>query len=74
MTRLVIALVHWRVTGFRRPVDEEGERGVREGLFTHVFVERDGIWEITASHNAIQRTIAGHRHRAKGPMGCYKKV
>ncbi len=44
---LVIATVYWRVKGFK-----VGE-AIREGIFTQVFVQQGGKWEITASQNTL---------------------
>ena len=51
---LVIAIVKWRVDGFRQPGFDVRLPGVtREGIFTHVFLLRDSQWEIVASQNTL---------------------
>jgi uncharacterized protein (TIGR02246 family) len=49
---LVIALVRWRLEGFRQSLNGPGE--TREGIFTHVFIYLGDRWEITASHNTLK--------------------
>lgn len=49
---LVVALVHWKLTGhsdarFENPLD------IREGLFTQIFINTHNKWEITASQNTL---------------------
>jgi uncharacterized protein (TIGR02246 family) len=44
---LVIATVHWRVKGFKKP------DVTRDGIFTQVFVQQADKWEITASQNTL---------------------
>lgn len=52
---LVIANVFWRVHGFRTPGSDLSSPGeTREGVFTHVFVQQHGKWEITASQNTLK--------------------
>lgn len=51
---LVIALVRWRVEGFRDPGSDMSQPGnSREGIFTQVFIKQNGKWEITASQNTV---------------------
>ena len=51
---LVIALVKWKVDGFRQPGSDMRLPGVtREGIFTQVFLLRDHQWEIVASQNTL---------------------
>lgn len=48
---LVIALVKWRLHGFRKPGSDVTE--VREGIITNVFIDQGGRWMITASQNTL---------------------
>ncbi len=51
---LVIALVKWRLRGFRNPgtsLDCPGE--TRDGIFTQVFINVEGQWKITSSQNTL---------------------
>lgn len=48
---LVIAIVKWRLEGFRKPGSEATE--TREGIFTHVFINQRNKWEITATQNTL---------------------
>lgn len=51
---LVIALVRWKVEGFRNPcydINKSGE--TREGIFTQVFINQNNKWQITASQNTL---------------------
>lgn len=51
---VVIALVRWKCQGFRHPLADLSKPGeTREGIFTQVFLHRDGKWEITASQNTL---------------------
>ncbi len=51
---LVIALVHWKLDGFYRPNQDRSSSGeIRYGRFTHVFIKREGKWEITATQNTL---------------------
>jgi uncharacterized protein (TIGR02246 family) len=47
---LVIALVRWRVDGFRNP---GSSNMTQDGIFTHVFVNKGQKWEITAAQNTL---------------------
>lgn len=52
---LVIATVFWKLNGFRTPGSDLKLPGeVREGVFTHVLVQTNGKWEITASQNTLK--------------------
>lgn len=51
---LVVAIVHWRVSGFRTPRSDMNKPAeTREGLFSHVFIKNDDKWEITATQNTL---------------------
>jgi uncharacterized protein (TIGR02246 family) len=51
---LIIALVHWRLEGYRNLTSDENEpTETREGIFTHVFVQFDKTWKIVASQNTL---------------------
>ncbi len=51
---LVIALVFWRLVGYRTPRSDMNKPGeIREGIFTHVFINSDDKWKITATQNTI---------------------
>ncbi len=51
---LVIAMVRWKLRGYRTPgADKNSLPEVRDGIFTHVFVQSDRKWEITASQNTM---------------------
>ncbi|MFA6916107.1 MAG: SgcJ/EcaC family oxidoreductase [Parachlamydiales bacterium] len=49
----VIAIVHWRVEGFRSRNTPHAPGQKREGIFSHVFVNNNGKWEITSSQNTL---------------------
>lgn len=52
---LVIAIVRWKLDGYRDPGPDNTKPGTtREGIFTHVFINKDNKWEMTASHNTIK--------------------
>lgn len=52
---LVIVSERWKLEGFRTPkMDPSNPGETREGIFTHVFVQHEGKWEITASQNTIK--------------------
>lgn len=52
---VVIASVQWKVEGFRTPQMDSSQPGViREGIFTHVFAQSDGKWEIVSSQNTLK--------------------
>ena len=54
---LVIALVSWKLEGFRNPGSDMSKPGVtRDGIFTQVFINRDKKWLITASQNTLKPT------------------
>jgi uncharacterized protein (TIGR02246 family) len=49
---LVIALVRWKIDGFRQPgSDLPGV--IREGIFTQIFAHDPNRWEIVASQNTL---------------------
>lgn len=51
---LVIALVRWRLEGYRNPgsnLEKFGEK--REGVFTHVFINENSKWAMTATQNTL---------------------
>ena len=51
---LVIAVVHWKLDGFRTPKSDINLPGeMREGIFTHVFILADNSWKITACQNTL---------------------
>jgi len=51
---VVIALVKWKVEGFRQPGSDMSLPGVsREGIFTQIFIHHNNKWEITASQNTL---------------------
>lgn len=51
---LVVALVYWTMGGDRAPpIHPKLPIEVREGIFTQVFVNLDGKWQITASQNTL---------------------
>lgn len=51
---VVIALVRWRLNGFRAPGSDLNSPGqIQEGIFTQVFVHPNNKWEITASQNTL---------------------
>lgn len=52
--KVVIALIRWKVDGFRQPGSTIGLPGVqREGIFTQVFLYQNDQWEIVASQNTL---------------------
>lgn len=54
-----IAIAHqaWTLRGDKNP--DGTERAPREGLFTQVFVKRDGRWLISAAHNTNIVVVPG---------------
>lgn len=53
---LVIGVICWKVDGFHIPGQDMNTPGeTRHGTFTHVFINRESGWEITATHNALMR-------------------
>lgn len=58
---LVIALVRWKLTGYRAPGSTANKTPEgREGIYTHVFIKSDKKWKIAASQNtlvAINKTL-----------------
>lgn len=51
---LVIALVHWRLDGYRNPGSDISKAGeTREGIYTQVFIKSEKDWEITSSQNTL---------------------
>lgn len=52
---LVIAIVHWKLLGYRTPSsDMLKPSDTREGIFTQVFIHSNEKWEITASQNTMK--------------------
>ncbi len=51
---LVMAFVRWEVEGFQRPGADECEETIR-GIFSHVFINDNGSWEITSTQNTLSR-------------------
>lgn len=51
---VVIALVRWKVQGFRHPSTASNTSTEREGIFTHVFINTNNQWKITASQNTLK--------------------
>ena len=51
---VMIALVHWKLDGFRLPGSDLLLAGdVREGIFTHALIQEDKKWKITATQNTL---------------------
>jgi uncharacterized protein (TIGR02246 family) len=51
---MVIAKVHWQVTGFHMPKADPSLPGeTKEGMFTHVFIKMNGVWKIESSQNTL---------------------
>lgn len=46
---LVMVQAYWNVDGVKKP--ESQEKGSMRGVFTHVFIKRNGQWEITSTQN-----------------------
>jgi len=52
----VLAFVRWKVDGFHRPgTDMNGPGETIQGIFSHVFFNEDGSWEIIATQNTLSR-------------------
>lgn len=52
---IAIALVKWKVDGYRDPGSDNTKPGeTREGIYTQVFIKKDGNWKITASQNTLK--------------------
>jgi uncharacterized protein (TIGR02246 family) len=51
---VVISLVRWKVHGFRHPSNAASTSTEREGIFTHVFINTNNQWKITASQNTLK--------------------
>ena len=51
---LVMAFVRWKVEGFHKPgSDQNGPEETSQGIFSHVFINDTGEWEITATQNTL---------------------
>lgn len=51
----VIALVHWKVNGFRKPNYDRSIPGTtQEGIFTLVFIQAENKWVITSAQNTLR--------------------
>lgn len=51
---LVVALVDWRLEGFRTSSSDLNKPGkTRDGIFTQFFVKANNKWEIIASQNTL---------------------
>lgn len=51
---IVVALVHWKVSGFQNSNSEKNSpTGMMKGIFTQLFVNNDNKWEIRASQNTL---------------------
>lgn len=51
---MVVALVYWKLDGFReRGSDLNAPGEIRYGIFSHTFVKNDDDWEITVCQNTL---------------------
>lgn len=51
---VVVALVPWKVYGFRSPGSDMNAPGdLRQGIFTQLFIKKNAEWKITASQNTL---------------------
>ena len=50
-TGLVIATVHWTLDGYVQR--DPKSPNIKQGIFSHVFVNRDGEWKICATQNTL---------------------
>src|SRR5271166_5532170 len=48
---VVLAHIHWEMSGHENPPGANFAPGVRHGVITGVFVEQEGRWLIAAFHN-----------------------
>lgn len=51
---VVIAHVQWKVSNIQKPGQDSGTETMK-GVFTHVFLKNQDIWEITASQNTLSK-------------------
>lgn len=58
---LVVANVYWALDGFRLP-NSDLPSDLRHGIFTQIFIQNNGKWEITASQNTLMPKIDGMHH------------
>lgn len=50
---IAIALVHWKVEGFKSPNSENPS--TIYGVFSHTFIKEEGVWKITACQNTLKK-------------------
>ena len=51
---LILAFVRWEVRGVHKPDSFEGRQTI-QGIFSHVFINKNGVWEITATQNTVSK-------------------
>lgn len=51
---IILALIRWKLYGYHTPRSDLSLPGeTREGIFSQLFIESHGKWEITASQNTM---------------------